>query len=176
MRQLLPQFRVCFALSGKCSKELLLDPMSERLAFGNKRAKRSMLHDYCGKARWIADAAVPEHADNWLDTIEEAAGHADREREHVGRQEWKQATKGITILAPKAPFVPTPDLIAGAGRLRPVLRIRHDHHCSRDDWPFLFCDRNRSRLRRCYGASLANLHGANRNPGSGRQVDGGDRS
>ena len=91
------------------AKELLLDPMSERLAFGNKRAKRSMLHDYCGKARWIADAAVPEHADNWLDTIEEAAGHADREREHVGRQEWKQATKGITILAPKAPFVPTPD-------------------------------------------------------------------
>jgi transcription-repair coupling factor (superfamily II helicase) len=48
------------------AKELIVDPMSERLALGGKRAERATLSDYCKCARWIADAGVPGHADNWL--------------------------------------------------------------------------------------------------------------
>ncbi|WP_163333681.1 hypothetical protein, partial [Klebsiella aerogenes] len=35
------------------TRELLIDPMSERLAFGGKRGQRATLPDYCGGARWI---------------------------------------------------------------------------------------------------------------------------
>ena len=92
------------------TKELLLDPMSERLAFGGKQEKRSTLFDYCGRAKWIADAGVPAHADSWLSTIEEAAaGHTDSAREYIGRREWKQATKRMNVLPQKASFRPTPD-------------------------------------------------------------------
>src|SRR5215471_15806974 len=35
------------------TKELLIDPMSERLAFGNMQ-KRSTLFNYCSRAKWIA--------------------------------------------------------------------------------------------------------------------------
>jgi transcription-repair coupling factor (superfamily II helicase) len=91
------------------TKELLLDPMSERLAFGSRRGQRSTLLDYCKRAKWIADAGVPTHADIWLSTIEDAAGRADREREYLGRREWKQATKRIKVLPQKAAFCPTPD-------------------------------------------------------------------
>src|SRR5689334_5600167 len=61
-------------------KELLVDPMSERLALGGKRGQRTTLTDYCDRARWIADAGVPDHADIWLSNIEEAAGRRDAER------------------------------------------------------------------------------------------------
>jgi transcription-repair coupling factor (superfamily II helicase) len=90
-------------------KELLIDPMSERLAFAGQRRKRSNLFEYCGRAKWIADAGVPRHADSWLSTIEEAAGRTDREREYLGRREWKQATRRMNVLSQKAPFRPTPD-------------------------------------------------------------------
>jgi transcription-repair coupling factor (superfamily II helicase) len=91
------------------TKELLIDPMSERLALGNKRGKRSTLFDYCGQAKWIADAGVLAHADGWLSTIEEAAGRTDREREYLGRREWRQSTRRMSVLPQKAPFCPTPD-------------------------------------------------------------------
>lgn len=91
------------------TKELLIDPMSERLAFGNMRGKRSTLLDYCRRAKWIADAGVSAHADSWLSTIEEAAGRTDREREYLGRREWKQATRRMHGLSQKASFAPTPD-------------------------------------------------------------------
>ena len=92
------------------TKELLLDPMSERLAFGGKHEKRSTLFDYCGRAKWIADAGVPAHADSWLSTIEEsAAGHTESEHEYLGRREWRQATKRMNVLPQKASFRPTPD-------------------------------------------------------------------
>ncbi len=91
------------------TKELLIDPMSERLAFGNKRGRRSNLLDYCGRSKWIADAQVSVHADSWLSTIEEAASRADREREYLGRREWKQATERMSVLSQKASFIPTPD-------------------------------------------------------------------
>jgi transcription-repair coupling factor (superfamily II helicase) len=91
------------------TKELLLDPMSERLAFGSRRGQRSTLFDYCKRAKWIADAGVPTHADIWLSTIEDAADRADREREYLGRREWKQAIKRIKVLPQKAAFCPTPD-------------------------------------------------------------------
>jgi transcription-repair coupling factor (superfamily II helicase) len=45
------------------AEELLVDAMSEHLAFGVKRAQRTTLLNYCGQARWIADTGVPEHAD-----------------------------------------------------------------------------------------------------------------
>ena len=90
------------------TKELLIDPMSERLAFGNNK-KRSTLFDYCGRAKWIADAGVSAHADSWLSTIEEAAGRTDREREYLGRREWTQGTRRMNELSQKAPFTPTPD-------------------------------------------------------------------
>jgi transcription-repair coupling factor (superfamily II helicase) len=91
------------------TKELLVDPMSERLALAGKRMKRTTLFEYCGRAKWIADAAVPLHAEAWLGTIEEAAGRADREREYLGQREWRQATKSMTVLPQKAPFQPTPE-------------------------------------------------------------------
>ncbi len=37
-------------------QELMIDPMSERLALGGKRAQRATLPDYCQRAHWIADA------------------------------------------------------------------------------------------------------------------------
>ena len=90
-------------------KELLIDPMSERLAFGGKRGKRSNLFDYCERAKWIADAGVPAHANNWLSTIEEAAGRTETEREYLGRRDWKRRTKRMKVLSHKAAFRPTPD-------------------------------------------------------------------
>jgi transcription-repair coupling factor (superfamily II helicase) len=90
-------------------KELLIDPMSERLAFGGKRGKRSNLFDYCERAKWIADAGVPAHADRWLSTIKEAAGRGEAEREYLGRRDWKQRTKRMEVLSRKAAFRPTPD-------------------------------------------------------------------
>ncbi|SFO97664.1 transcription-repair coupling factor (superfamily II helicase) [Bradyrhizobium sp. Ghvi] len=91
------------------TKELLVDPMSERIAMSGARARRVTLFDYCGKARWIADAGAPVHADAWLSTIEEAAGRADREREYLGRSDWKQAIRGMKVLPRSAPFQPTPE-------------------------------------------------------------------
>lgn len=91
------------------TRELLVDPMSERLAFAGKRGKRATLFDYCGRAKWIADAGVALHADGWLSTIEEAAGRADREREYLGRRDWKQATRGMKVMPRTAPFQPTPE-------------------------------------------------------------------
>lgn len=91
------------------TRELLVDPMSERLAIAGARAKRAKLFDYCGKAKWIADAGVSVHADAWLSTIEEAAGRADREREYLTRPDWKQGTRGMKVLPRTAPFQPTPE-------------------------------------------------------------------
>ena len=71
------------------AKELLVDPMSERLGFSGKRPQRATLSDYCGRARWIADAGIPEHADSWLSTIEEAAGRKEAEREYWGERSGK---------------------------------------------------------------------------------------
>ena len=91
------------------AKELLVDPMSERLALEGKRGQRATLPDYCGRARWIADAGVPGHADSWLSTIEEAAGRKEVEREYLGRGDWKKLAKRMSVLPRKAAFTPTPD-------------------------------------------------------------------
>jgi transcription-repair coupling factor (superfamily II helicase) len=90
-------------------RELIIDPMSERLALGGNRAQRATLADYCGQARWIADAKVPAHADAWLSTIEEASGRRDSEREYLGRGDWKKLKKRISVLPAKAAFAATPD-------------------------------------------------------------------
>jgi len=91
------------------AKELLIDPMSERLALGGKRGRRATLSDYSGRARWIADAGIPSHAESWLSTIEEAAGRKDAEREYLGRGDWKRLTKRMSVLPRKAVFTATPD-------------------------------------------------------------------
>ncbi|WFU20462.1 helicase-related protein [Bradyrhizobium sp. CB3481] len=91
------------------AKELFVDPMSERLALAGKRGQRAMLSDYCGRARWIADAGIPVHADGWLSTIEEAAGRKDAEREYLGRADWKKLAKRMNVLPRKAAFAATPD-------------------------------------------------------------------
>ncbi len=90
-------------------RELLVDPMSERLALGGKRAQRAMLSDYCNRARWIVDAGIPDHADRWLRTIEEAAGRKEAEREYLGRGDWKKLAKRMSVLPRKASFTATPD-------------------------------------------------------------------
>lgn len=95
-------------------KELLIDPMSERLAFGGKRGKRSNLFDYCERSKWIADAGVPAHADSWLSTIEEAAGRTETEREYLGRRDWEHLSKRMKVLSHKAAFRPTPDFSRAA--------------------------------------------------------------
>jgi transcription-repair coupling factor (superfamily II helicase) len=81
------------------AKELLIDPMSERLALGGKRGQRAAFSEYCDRARWIADAGIPGHAESWLTTIEEAAGRKEVEREYLGRRDWKRLAKRISLLA-----------------------------------------------------------------------------
>ncbi|MBR0829947.1 DEAD/DEAH box helicase [Bradyrhizobium manausense] len=88
------------------TKELIVDPMSERLAFGGKRAQRATLPDYCGRARWIVDAGVLAHAESWLGTIKEA-GRREAEREYLGEGEWKRLKKRMSVLPRKAAFSPT---------------------------------------------------------------------
>ncbi|WP_407175795.1 DEAD/DEAH box helicase [Bradyrhizobium sp. STM 3562] len=91
------------------AKELVVDPISERLNLRSKRGRRSTLFDYCGRAKWIADARVSAHADNWLSTIEEAGGGTDREREYIGRREWKLATRHMSVLSQTSRFSATPE-------------------------------------------------------------------
>ncbi|MGY4161987.1 transcription-repair coupling factor (superfamily II helicase) [Bradyrhizobium sp. USDA 4461] len=91
------------------TQELLIDPMSERIALGGKRIQRAALPDYCQRARWIADAAVSGHADSWLGTIKEAAGRRDVEREYLGHADWKRLAKRMSVLPRKAAFTATPD-------------------------------------------------------------------
>jgi transcription-repair coupling factor (superfamily II helicase) len=95
-------------------KELLIDPMSERLASAGRGRKSANLFDYCKQAEWIADAGVPRHADVWLDTIEEAAASAEREREYLTRRDWKQGTKQLSVLPLAAPYRATPEFSRGA--------------------------------------------------------------
>jgi len=102
------------------TKELLIDPMSERLFVG-RRGTRSTIFDYCSGARWIADAGVSGHADSWLSTIEEAAGRRAVEREYLGRGEWKRLTKRMNVLVRRAAFTATPDF-AKAASPRKALR------------------------------------------------------
>lgn len=90
-------------------RELVVDPMFERLALEGKRGQRATLPDYCGRARWIADAGISGHADGWLSTIEEAAGQKEVEREYLGRGGWKKLAKHLSTLPRKAGFAPTPD-------------------------------------------------------------------
>jgi transcription-repair coupling factor (superfamily II helicase) len=103
------------------TRELLIDPMSERLAFGGKRGQRATLPDYCDGARWIVDAGVLAHADSWLGTIEEAAGRRDAEREYLGRADWKRLKKRMSVLPQKSAFTPTPDFSRAASP-RKILR------------------------------------------------------
>ena len=91
------------------AKELLVDPMSERLALGGKRGERAALSDYCDRARWMADAGIAGHAESWLSTIEEAAGRKEGEREYLSRGDWKKLAKRMSVLPRKAAFTGTPD-------------------------------------------------------------------
>ena len=102
-------------------KELIVDPMFERLALVGNANKRATFPDYCGGARWIADAQVPSHADNWFGTIEEAAGRRDSEREYLGRGEWKRLRKRMSVLPAKAAFAAIPDF-SKVARPRKALR------------------------------------------------------
>ncbi|MET4276576.1 transcription-repair coupling factor (superfamily II helicase) [Bradyrhizobium sp. F1.2.2] len=89
--------------------ELIIDPMSERIALGATRGQRATLPDYCSRARWIADAGVSTHAESWLGTIEDAAGRRDAEREYLGQADWKQLKRRISVLPRKAAFISTPE-------------------------------------------------------------------
>ena len=89
-------------------EQLIIDPMSERLAFVGKRPQPGSLVDYCGRAHWVADAQVPANADVWLSTIEQALGVKDAEREYMSRGEWNGLSKHISILPRRAPYEATP--------------------------------------------------------------------
>jgi transcription-repair coupling factor (superfamily II helicase) len=91
------------------AKELLVDPMSERLALKGKRGERATLLDYCDRARWIADSGIVGHAESWLSTIEEAAGRKEVEREYLSRGDWKKLAKQLSGLPRKTTFASTPD-------------------------------------------------------------------
>src|SRR6201992_1008899 len=91
------------------AQELLIDPMSERLALRGNRGARAALSDYSRQARWIVDAGVPAHAESWLSTIEEAAGRKETEREYLGRGDWKRLAKRMSVLRRSAGFTATPD-------------------------------------------------------------------
>ncbi|WP_410052792.1 DEAD/DEAH box helicase [Bradyrhizobium sp. SZCCHNPS2010] len=90
-------------------RELLIDPMSERLAFKDRARKKSNLVEYCARAKWIADTAVPRNAATWLSTIEDAAARGERDRAYLSRREWDQAAKRIALLPPTAPYRATPE-------------------------------------------------------------------
>ncbi|WP_316228606.1 DEAD/DEAH box helicase [Bradyrhizobium sp. SZCCHNR1092] len=90
-------------------RELLIDPMSERLAFKKRAGKKSNLVEYCARAKWIADTAVPRNAATWLSTIEDAAARGERDRAYLSRREWDQAAKRIALLPPTAPYRATPE-------------------------------------------------------------------
>ena len=90
-------------------KELLIDPMSERVAFDRKGHRRALLTDYCGRAHWIADFEVPARADSWLNTIEQAVGLKEAEHEYMGRAEWNKVFKQVTLLPCQAAYEATPD-------------------------------------------------------------------
>jgi transcription-repair coupling factor (superfamily II helicase) len=90
-------------------KELLIDPMSERVAFDRKGHRRALLTDYCGSAHWIADFEVPARADSWLNTIEQAVGLKEAEHEYMGRAEWNKVLKQVTLLPCQAAYEATPD-------------------------------------------------------------------
>jgi transcription-repair coupling factor (superfamily II helicase) len=91
------------------AKELIIDPMSERLAFTGKQGQRATLWDYCDGAQWIGDAGVPRHAEGWPDTISEAGARKEAAREYLGRDEWRKLAKRISVLPQKAAFLGTPD-------------------------------------------------------------------
>ena len=89
-------------------KELLIDPMSERLAFGRIRGKRSNLFDYCEQAKWVADAGTS--ARQQLAEHDRGGGRrTETEREYLGRRDWKRRTTRMKVLFHKAAFRPTPD-------------------------------------------------------------------
>ena len=90
-------------------KELLIDPMSERVAFDKTRHRPALLTDYCGRAHWIADFEVPARADSWLHTIEQAVGFKEAQHEYMGRAEWNKASKRVTLLPGQAAYEATPD-------------------------------------------------------------------
>ena len=108
-------------------KELLVDPMSERLALEGKRGQRATLPDYCERARWIADAGVPGHADSWLSTIEEAAGRKEAEREYLGRGDWKKLAKRMSSAASQGRLRADARLLEGRGAEESAPRL-----CRRD--------------------------------------------
>ena len=91
------------------ANELVVDPISERLATAENRRGRATLPDYCARARWIADAGVPGRAESWLSTINEAASRKEVERDYLARADWKRLTKRVTVLPRRAPFAPTPE-------------------------------------------------------------------
>ncbi|WP_244422257.1 DEAD/DEAH box helicase [Bradyrhizobium sp. ORS 285] len=95
-------------------KELQIDPMSERVAFKERARNKASLFEYCTRAKWMADAHVPKHADTWLSTIEDAAPRAERDRAYVSRREWEQAAKRIAWLVPAAPYRATPEFFKQA--------------------------------------------------------------
>jgi transcription-repair coupling factor (superfamily II helicase) len=91
------------------TRDLIVDPMSERSALDGQRAQCATLSDYCDRARWIAEAGAPDHADAWLGTIEEAAGREHAEREYLGRTEWKKLKKRISVLPRMGIHTATPE-------------------------------------------------------------------
>ncbi|NPU66396.1 DEAD/DEAH box helicase [Bradyrhizobium sp. 83012] len=95
-------------------KELQIDPMSERAAFKQRARNKSNMFEYCARAKWIADADVPKHADTWLGTIEDAAPRAERDRAYVSRREWDLALKRIALLTPTGPYQGTPEFFKEA--------------------------------------------------------------
>ncbi|MGJ5222316.1 DEAD/DEAH box helicase, partial [Bradyrhizobium oligotrophicum] len=95
-------------------RELQIDPMSERLAVKDRARSKSDLFDYCARAKWIADTAVPKHADIWLTTIEDAAARAERDRAYLSRREWDLAAKKIALLPPTAPYRGIPEFFKEA--------------------------------------------------------------
>ena len=91
-------------------EELLIDPMSERLAFdGTGHRHDALLTDYCGSAHWIADFEVPARADSWLNSIDQAVGPKEAEREYMGKAEWNEVLKPVTLLPCKAAYEATPE-------------------------------------------------------------------
>src|SRR3954470_7333495 len=91
------------------ANELVVDPMSERLANAENRRGRATLPDYCARARWIADAGAPGRAESWLNTINEAASRKEVERDYLAHADWKRLAKRMTVLPRRAPFAPTPE-------------------------------------------------------------------
>ena len=117
-------------------KELLVDPMFERLALEGKRGQRATLPDYCGRARWIADAGNPWPR-RWLAEHDRRGGRSEGSRARVsGARGMEEAGEAHEHAASQGRLRADPRFLEDGGAEKSTPRLyrryatRQDRGCS----------------------------------------------